>query len=587
MIAVSSSGTGFRALAAYLVRGRTGLEEGRIGWASPRNLPTADPELAATLMRATAAQNVRVEKPVYHLGLAFDPGDPVDRAAMERVADRVLGALGLSEHQALIVAHQDRAHPHVHVLVNRVHPETGRVWDRWQDMPAIQAVLRAEERALGLRVVPGHLHAAEVERGAELGAQSVAPRVPTRDGIGVSATGETPAPSLVERARAVLPAVREATSWAAVDQSLAAAGLRLERRGSGLVVTDGTGYVKASSVGPDLTRKRLDERLGARTADDAPLAESPARTRVDDVRPPTPAREVSPVVGMTSPADAGASETRTTSPTMTPQRTDHGRAHPPQVPPFAPVVEVAGADRLAALAREVAQLDAVRELVRAERDAAERVTAAKARIGALDSAVDRRDRTSAALDGAVARVYADPPRARAAIEVAVGVEGVDRVAHRLQARPETFGALAAVTRPRAFGLMQSRDESGARQSAPEVGAVLAAWVAAERGVAAVVGQGTGLGGGVPASGRVDVSAVRAVQTRAIDEAVTDERAAAGARRGMPAAEVLERGVREAMRRVTPAEVQQLQALLTRPQWALAMRVRAAVKDAVLGRDIEG
>jgi hypothetical protein len=49
-----------------------------------------DPGLAATFMRATAARSDRVEKPVCHVALSFEPGDPVDRAAMERVADRVL-----------------------------------------------------------------------------------------------------------------------------------------------------------------------------------------------------------------------------------------------------------------------------------------------------------------------------------------------------------------------------------------------------------------------------------------------------------------------------------------------------------------
>jgi hypothetical protein len=84
----------------------------------------------------------------------------VDRRTMERVADRVLDELKLREHQAVIVAHADRAHSHVHILVNRVHPENGRVWDRWQDYPTIQRVLREEERALGIRAVHGTLEQA-------------------------------------------------------------------------------------------------------------------------------------------------------------------------------------------------------------------------------------------------------------------------------------------------------------------------------------------------------------------------------------------------------------------------------------------
>ena len=155
MIAVSSKGQSFRALAAYLVHGRTGEEQGRIAWSSARNLPTNDPELAATMMRATAEQSVRVRQPVYHLVLSFDPTDPVDRAMMERVADRVLHRLGLTEHQAVIVSHQDRAHAHLHVLVNRIHPTTRRAWEMSFDYRAIQEVIRAEERLLGLREVPG------------------------------------------------------------------------------------------------------------------------------------------------------------------------------------------------------------------------------------------------------------------------------------------------------------------------------------------------------------------------------------------------------------------------------------------------
>jgi hypothetical protein len=157
MIAVSSKSRSFESLGRYLVNAKDGDEQDRVAWSASRNLPTDDPELAAKIMRATAAQNVRVEQPVYHLTISFDPGDAVDRAAMERIADRVIDTLGLQEHQVLIVAHADRDHPHMHLLINRVHPETGKVWSQWQDYGAIQRVLREEERALGLRQVPGRL----------------------------------------------------------------------------------------------------------------------------------------------------------------------------------------------------------------------------------------------------------------------------------------------------------------------------------------------------------------------------------------------------------------------------------------------
>ncbi len=157
MIAVSRKSQSFGAIAKYLIAGRSGGEWDRVAWTTGRNLPTAKPELAGKIMRATAEESDRVTRRVYHLALSFDPGDVVDRAVTERVADEVLHRLGLHDYQVLIVAHRDRAHQHVHLLVNRVHPETGRVWERSYDYRMIQQILRVQEDAFGLCEVPGRL----------------------------------------------------------------------------------------------------------------------------------------------------------------------------------------------------------------------------------------------------------------------------------------------------------------------------------------------------------------------------------------------------------------------------------------------
>ena len=72
MIGVSSSNKSFRVLARYLAEERNAEEQKRVAWATSRNLPTDDPEVAARIMRATAAQNVRVKDPVYHLALSYE-----------------------------------------------------------------------------------------------------------------------------------------------------------------------------------------------------------------------------------------------------------------------------------------------------------------------------------------------------------------------------------------------------------------------------------------------------------------------------------------------------------------------------------
>ena len=110
----------------------------RVEWAETRNLASR-PERAAAQMAATAnaapelkrlagvsAAGRKLSKPVVHLTLSWPKDESPERAEMNRAADQTLKALGMERHQALIVAHNDKAHPHVHVIANRVDPQTGQ-----------------------------------------------------------------------------------------------------------------------------------------------------------------------------------------------------------------------------------------------------------------------------------------------------------------------------------------------------------------------------------------------------------------------------------------------------------------------------
>lgn len=236
-------GKGFLGLARYLEHGEAGEHRDRVLWVESRNLPTEDPETAARLMAAHARESVRTQRPVYHFVIAFDPGDPVDRESMRRVADAVLRKLGLEERQALIVAHNDTAHPHMHLVVNRVHPKTHVAWENSWDWPKIEKELRTQEVELGMRRVPGRFG-----------------RVPGQEPARALARGDAAFLRLVqERAGAVL---EHAESWREVEQGLATAGLEVRIKGSGLTIHDGRQEVKASSVDRASSRRHLEQRLG-------------------------------------------------------------------------------------------------------------------------------------------------------------------------------------------------------------------------------------------------------------------------------------------------------------------------------------
>lgn len=254
MIGKVTRGSGFGGLQAYLLRGKDGDGPDRVAWVAVRNLPSDDPELAARVMRATARENVRIERPVYHLTLSHSPDQHLDHDAVVAVADRTLRDLGLQEHQVLIVAHDDTEHQHVHLMINRVHPETGRAWHTGHDYARIEKSLRLQERELGLREVAGRHYALpgqERHRGVEL--SSGERRIASR-------TGERPFGEHVQEvARTDL---QEARSWDELHGRLADYGLRLEKRGRGLVLTDGESRVKASYVDRKSSLRGLEERLG-------------------------------------------------------------------------------------------------------------------------------------------------------------------------------------------------------------------------------------------------------------------------------------------------------------------------------------
>ena len=254
MIGKARLGAGFAGLLAYLLHGPDGQQSERVAWRTVRNLVTEDERFLPAILQASAAQNPRVEKPVYHLSISFEPEEPIERQLMEKVVDRTLHDLGLDGHQAVLVAHNDTDHPHVHVMVNRVHPDTLERWSNSHDFARIERSLRHQERELGLREVPGrHVILRGQARYRDVGPSSGERREQQK----------TAGPALVDEVRAVTrPVLRSARSWQELHDQLAERGLFLQRRGRGLVISTGERRVKVSRIDRRSSRGHLEKRLG-------------------------------------------------------------------------------------------------------------------------------------------------------------------------------------------------------------------------------------------------------------------------------------------------------------------------------------
>lgn len=137
---VAARGSSFKGAGLYYLHDKSAMTSERVAWTLTHNVPTTDPEKAMKWMAYTAmnAEKVKQEygssrvgakskgKPVYSYSLSWHKGDGPSREEMQEAVFETLDRLGLKDHEAVIVAHRDTAHPHVHVICNLVNPNTGR-----------------------------------------------------------------------------------------------------------------------------------------------------------------------------------------------------------------------------------------------------------------------------------------------------------------------------------------------------------------------------------------------------------------------------------------------------------------------------
>lgn len=143
--ALTKGGPSFKGAALYYLHDKRESGEAerltaeRVAWTHTLNLPTDDPDKAWRMMATTAmkagelkaaagvkATGNKLTKPALAYSLSWHPDEKPSQAEQIEAARETLQLLGLSEHQAVIVAHRDEPHAHVHVIVNRVHPVEGR-----------------------------------------------------------------------------------------------------------------------------------------------------------------------------------------------------------------------------------------------------------------------------------------------------------------------------------------------------------------------------------------------------------------------------------------------------------------------------
>lgn len=159
---IAGKGTSFKGAGLYYLHDKKAATAARVAFTRTENLPTDNAELALRYMAYTAMRQEELKaasgcartgrkltQSVYTYSLSWAPGEKPAREEMIEAGRETLKALGLDHHETLMVAHNDEPHPHLHLIVNRVHPATGKAATLSNDRLALSRWAEAYERRQG------------------------------------------------------------------------------------------------------------------------------------------------------------------------------------------------------------------------------------------------------------------------------------------------------------------------------------------------------------------------------------------------------------------------------------------------------
>lgn len=174
IIRLQASGGSFRGAGLYYLHDKqleAGADQGlntdlkpttdaRVWFTATRNCLEQEPARALDEMWRTAEHQAELkmtagvkrggrvcEDPVKTISLSWHKDDAPEPEHMIESADKFLQHMGWEAHQAVFVAHNDTPHRHIHIILNRVNPDTGRTLDDFREQKRAQVWALEYERA--------------------------------------------------------------------------------------------------------------------------------------------------------------------------------------------------------------------------------------------------------------------------------------------------------------------------------------------------------------------------------------------------------------------------------------------------------
>ena len=223
-------------------------------------------------MIALSQEAVKSKDPIDHWVLSWKSNErPTPEQAREAAAI-FIKQCGLEGHQYIAGLHDDTENMHLHIAVNRVHPDTCKVVkiNKGFDKEAAQQSIAIIEKVQGWSVETNARYRTNDRAELVIDPATKRPQIftvgekpiqPTTKAQAMEVqTGEKSAQRVgIEQAA---PILAKATSWKELHANMATAGMQYQRKGSGAVVQVGDELVKASDVARTASLSALQKRLG-------------------------------------------------------------------------------------------------------------------------------------------------------------------------------------------------------------------------------------------------------------------------------------------------------------------------------------
>ncbi len=253
----------------YILNPESKNENEKCVYAGSRGFLTDTPNGQKAEMLALSQEAVRSKDTVNHYVISWQEGEQPSHKQIDEAVNLFLDELGLTDHQTVYGLHADTDNLHLHLVINRVHPETLKVIkpNKGFDIEAAHKAIARIEHAQGWQreqhgryqvLENGELGREHIEIAADSSRKRRQPDQVIRDRE--QRTGEKSAQRIAIEDGAAI--IQSATDWQTLHRRLAEKGIRYEKKGSGAMLYVGEVAIKPSSVDRAASLPHLQKRLG-------------------------------------------------------------------------------------------------------------------------------------------------------------------------------------------------------------------------------------------------------------------------------------------------------------------------------------